>query len=410
MAGDDADGRSGLEFLGLLTPTSHKPSAEPRSSGRPTLSASWTFGTDVPLTSVEPTPVAPQQPQTRREARGLNPLDAATRAPAQPAAPTATSIPFPTQPAIPTPTFLATPSAVFPPIETLRSTPTSARPPAAPAHIAEAPGSRRAARAAAPPPSKPRRGASTTKAGRPSAPRPVARRSTKGPSKVLSLAAMLFASALLVGMSVPASAFMSSEQLLSVGAARTSHDAAAQTVAVSAESGEVPAVRDSFDVISYAEVMREEYGVASDTFTPTTGAVRWPFPYSVPISDYWGYRVSPCYGCSTFHPGVDFTPGGGTPIYAIADGVVASHDDGYSGLGNNVVLSHLINGVNIESVYGHMLTGSSPLVAGEPIKVGDFVGLVGDTGSSTGNHLHLEIHIDQVAVDPFAWLTANAVN
>jgi murein DD-endopeptidase MepM/ murein hydrolase activator NlpD len=42
--------------------------------------------------------------------------------------------------------------------------------------------------------------------------------------------------------------------------------------------------------------------------------------------------------------------------------------------------------------------------------VGDFVGLVGSTGTATANHLHFEIHLDGIPVDPFAWLQANAVN
>jgi murein DD-endopeptidase MepM/ murein hydrolase activator NlpD len=57
-----------------------------------------------------------------------------------------------------------------------------------------------------------------------------------------------------------------------------------------------------------------------------------------------------------------------------------------------------------------MIAGSSPLVVGQTVKVGDLVGLVGSTGASTGAHLHLEIHLDGVFVDPFAWLQANAVN
>ncbi len=78
--------------------------------------------------------------------------------------------------------------------------------------------------------------------------------------------------------------------------------------------------------------------------------------------------------------------------------------------GNNVMISHIINGQHIDSVYAHMLTGSSKLQVGDAIKVGEFIGLVGETGSATGPHLHFELHVDKVPVDPFAWLTANAVN
>jgi murein DD-endopeptidase MepM/ murein hydrolase activator NlpD len=221
---------------------------------------------------------------------------------------------------------------------------------------------------------------------------------------------MLFAGALVFGMSVPVNALMGTapQAIAAVGAAAPLE---AQSVAISSAAALQATPRDSFTVISYADIMRARYGnQAVYTFTPTTGAVRWPFPYSVPISDGWGSRVSPCKGCSTFHQGVDFTPGVGSPIYAIADGVVSFHADTDSGLGNNVMISHLINGQHIDSVYAHMITGSSKLQVGDPIKVGDFIGFVGETGSATGPHLHFELHVDKVPVDPFAWLTANAVN
>jgi murein DD-endopeptidase MepM/ murein hydrolase activator NlpD len=229
-------------------------------------------------------------------------------------------------------------------------------------------------------------------------------------SKVLSLGAMLFAGALVFGMSVPVNALMSTAPQAAAVAGATA-PLATQSVAISAAGELQAAARDSFTVISYADIMRARYGnQAVYTFTPTTGTVRWPFPYSVPISDGWGSRVSPCTGCSTFHQGVDFTPGVGSPIYAIADGVVSYHADTDRGLGNNVTISHVINGENIDSVYAHMITGSSKLVVGDVIKVGDFIGFVGETGSATGPHLHFELHVDKVPVDPFAWLTANAVN
>lgn len=235
------------------------------------------------------------------------------------------------------------------------------------------------------------------------------KRKASASSKLLSLGAMLFAAALIVGMSVPANAFIG-DIVRPVVTAPVSDTSALQTVAVPADSDPVTVSRDSFSVVSYQELMEQSYGKRGYSFTPTTGAVRWPFPYSVPISDGWGPRVAPCDTCSTFHQGVDFTPGTGTPIYAIADGVVASHDDTNYGLGNNVVLSHVINGQNVDSVYAHMLTGSSSLKVGDHLKVGDFIGLVGDTGSSVGAHLHFEIHIDKVPIDPFPWLQENTTN
>lgn len=225
---------------------------------------------------------------------------------------------------------------------------------------------------------------------------------------LLSLVALLAVGALTVGTSVPINALIPVLSTTPTDAPGTS--ARVQTMTVGEEATIAAPTRDGFTVLSYQEQLRAEYGLQELTFTPTTGAVRWPFPYSVPISDYWGPRAAPCDGCSTFHKGVDFTPGSGAPIYAIADGVVALHEDTYGGLGNNVWIDHVINGQKITSVYAHMITGSSALKVGDTVRVGDFVGQVGDTGSSVGAHLHFEILVQDVHVDPFGWLTDNAVN
>lgn len=60
------------------------------------------------------------------------------------------------------------------------------------------------------------------------------------------------------------------------------------------------------------------------------------------------------------------------------------------------------------SRYAHMLWGSAAVAVGQPITVGQYLGDVGNTGKSTGPHLHLEIQADGASVDPFAWLKANA--
>lgn len=227
-------------------------------------------------------------------------------------------------------------------------------------------------------------------------------------STLLSMGAMLFSAALLVGTTVPANAFITfaadpvASQRVSVEAEPV------QTVEVAADASVGAAARDAFTVTSYADVLKAKYGTRVYSFNPTTGAVRWPFPYATPISSGYGDRVAPCRGCSSHHNGVDFTPGMGTPIYAIADGVVTAAE--FSGsFGQHVYLDHVIGGKKVESIYGHMISGSSPLSAGQTVKVGDFIGLVGSTGASTGAHLHLEVHVDGVTVDPFAWLQANAL-
>lgn len=171
------------------------------------------------------------------------------------------------------------------------------------------------------------------------------------------------------------------------------------------DSGQI--ARDSFSVTSYAEMLRLRYSLLRYR-TDWTGPIRWPFPTPVPISDGFGQRPVRCAGCSTFHTAVDFDAGAGVPIYAIADGVVREHVDGSGSWGNYVIIEHQINGQTVLSSYAHMQRGSSPLVAGATVRVGDFVGLVGATGQVTGAHLHFELDVDGETVDPFAWLSQNA--
>lgn len=228
------------------------------------------------------------------------------------------------------------------------------------------------------------------------------RRRTSLASKLVSVVALIFAGTLVVAVSIPANLFVT--DAFAVTDDTPVADVETQSLKVSADAQDAAPVRDSFEAISYAQALALKYAGVDYGYEVTSGAVRWPFPYAVPITDGFGPRDG------GFHKGVDFVPGAGTPIYAIADGVAttATFDD--SGYGQHVVLQHNLGGVDVESLYGHMIEGSSPIVLGQQVKVGDFLGLVGDTGVAYGAHLHFEIHIDKVPVDPFAWLQANAVN
>jgi len=229
-------------------------------------------------------------------------------------------------------------------------------------------------------------------------------------SALLSFAALLAVGGLVVAVSVPASLFAADgASLTSMTTGVEVEQVPLQHIAVDDNAAVPVPVRDTFGTTSYAEQLRLKFASYGGRFSATTGAVRWPFPYTVPITDGFGLRPANVSG-QPMHNGVDFTPGAGTPIYSIADGVVSFHLEETGGLGNNVMIRHVIQGQSIDSVYAHMQYGSSPLKVGDPIKVGDFIGLVGDTGSSYGAHLHFELHIDKVPVDPFAWLQANATN
>ncbi|QTX04253.1 M23 family metallopeptidase [Agromyces archimandritae] len=124
------------------------------------------------------------------------------------------------------------------------------------------------------------------------------------------------------------------------------------------------------------------------------------------ISGGFGPREAPCAGCSTYHDGVDFTPGEGTPIVSVTDGVVVTavpYDDG--GLGVHVEVQHEVDGQIVTTTYGHMLEGTMGVEVGQTVTAGQQLGLVGSTGQSTGPHMHFEIYYeDGVRFDGLAWL------
>ncbi|GBE15933.1 murein DD-endopeptidase MepM [bacterium BMS3Abin14] len=112
----------------------------------------------------------------------------------------------------------------------------------------------------------------------------------------------------------------------------------------------------------------------------------------------FGYRTSPFTGRREMHKGVDVATRTGTPIIAPADGVVifAGREGGF---GNLVVLDH---GYGIVTRYGHC--SKLKVKIGQKIKRGDVIGLVGTTGRSTGPHLHYEVAVNGVAVNPMRYI------
>lgn len=260
-------------------------------------------------------------------------------------------------------------------------------------------------------------GVTTSAAASAAAVRPSHPQRTLG-ARMMSVGAMLFTAALLVGLSVPANAFLAPTQNSAVAESAgtpLSGAAAAQSLATGS-AGAVVASRDGYKVTApkpepvapAAAAAPLSLAATSYPRIASTGTVRWPFPGPVPISDGFGPRISPCSGCSSMHQGADFLPGEGAPIYAIADGVVTTHEDGSGGFGHYVIITHQIGGQSVASTYAHMQHGSSPLTTGQKVRIGDFIGTVGRTGATTGPHLHLEIAVAGTPIDPVAWLTANA--
>ncbi len=222
-------------------------------------------------------------------------------------------------------------------------------------------------------------------------------------SRVTAVGALLFVAGLVVSTSLPAQALYTPGA--GSTAARTTASGSAQSLSVG-QAADGSTTRDQYTVSDATQYANTD----SSAFTnDAAGTIQWPFLTGVPItSGFGGRQVAGCSFCSTNHMGVDFAPGEGTPIRVIADGVVTKVQANDGGFGNDVWVTHDVDGKQFVSVYGHMKDNTFKVVTGQQVSVGDELGEVGSTGNSTGPHLHLEIHVDGVPVDPLTWLEQNA--
>ena len=244
------------------------------------------------------------------------------------------------------------------------------------------------------------------------APRVAPLRPVRSSRRIGGLVALSFVAAMVAATSLPATSLLTAEDVQAQTLAVSAFDSSVRG-AQSFTSGEVSAetvARDGFGVQERktqtdvsAIVRTSDAGFTNDP----NASIQWPFAVGVPVGDRFGYRN--CAGCSVNHGGTDFNPGNGSPIQAIADGVVRTVIDGEGSLGVHVIVDHEIDGELVSSVYAHMQHGSAAVNEGDPVKVGQLLGLVGTTGMSTGPHLHFEIRLDGVTkVDSYLWLKANA--
>lgn len=126
-------------------------------------------------------------------------------------------------------------------------------------------------------------------------------------------------------------------------------------------------------------------------------------PSIIPISNKdltrtasgYGWRIHPIYKINKFHYGMDFTAPEGTEIYATGDGTVSRVQTSQRGYGKYIVVDH---GYGYESIYAHL--SDFNVREGQQVHRGDIIGYVGSTGLSVANHLHYEVKLNSVNVDP----------
>lgn len=160
------------------------------------------------------------------------------------------------------------------------------------------------------------------------------------------------------------------------------------------------------DLITSTEMMIEKLILQMDreSSIKTRGSDRSiiaSLPSIRPIQGYitsdFGLRLHPVYKRPIFHTGTDFSAPVGTRVLATADGVVASSgfDKGY---GKKVVIDH---GFGYQTIYAHL--SKAVVRQGQHIRRGDVIAFSGNTGLSTGPHLHYEVRKDNIVVNPTAY-------
>lgn len=250
------------------------------------------------------------------------------------------------------------------------------------------------------------------------APTHVAPRRRRSIRKVVTVGAtvgvMSLAGLLAVSMTLPAEAVAAVQgspaaatSLVSAAAADGKGAASDEIQAFVAPSGvenEPLARADDFSTVSLVQVAAEQgINYSGEIFTnDPDAAIQWPFLVGVGMSYGYGMRSG------RLHEGIDFVPGNGAPIQAIADGTVRIATEQGGAYGVTVYIDHVIDGSVITSHYSHMQYGSLQVKAGETVKVGTIVGKTGNTGRSYGAHLHFELIVNGSTIDPMPWLNENA--
>ncbi|MFB8147641.1 peptidoglycan DD-metalloendopeptidase family protein [Microbacterium sp. NPDC056003] len=132
------------------------------------------------------------------------------------------------------------------------------------------------------------------------------------------------------------------------------------------------------------------------------------------VSSFFGPRCIPVPGASTFHNGVDLAAKSGTPIYAIAAGVVTATVSGTASRVGYISVRHVISGVEYTSKYLHIWSATTRVKVGQKVTAGQRISEVGNSGISSGSHLHLELWratpTGSVAENAAAFLQARGVD
>jgi murein DD-endopeptidase MepM/ murein hydrolase activator NlpD len=131
-------------------------------------------------------------------------------------------------------------------------------------------------------------------------------------------------------------------------------------------------------------------GGSTSSYIPPVSNGTWTSPASGTYTSSFGWRTHPIYGTKKQHRGADIANSIGTPVVAAGNGIV-SHAGPMGTYGNVIMITHSVNGQIFTTVYAHLSSvGVSP---GQSVSKGQSIGKLGNTGASTGPHLHFEMHV-----------------
>jgi murein DD-endopeptidase MepM/ murein hydrolase activator NlpD len=149
-------------------------------------------------------------------------------------------------------------------------------------------------------------------------------------------------------------------------------------------------------------------GVEAPAMGDTAGLVVFPLPGGTWVrTSPFGWRFHPTRGTWSLHTGADYAAPDGTPVMAIAAGVVVSAGPA-GGYGNLILIDHTQAGYPVVSGYAHSWNGHLYVAAGDQVSAGQHIADVGSAGNSTGPHLHLEIRTGPSGpIDPEPWFAAH---
>ncbi|WP_417235034.1 SH3 domain-containing protein [Arthrobacter sp.] len=172
-----------------------------------------------------------------------------------------------------------------------------------------------------------------------------------------------------------------------------------------------------WSTLSAAALIAGTIGAGPVYAAPAKDTVVSPLkPNTYRFSSTQGPRCIPVRNGTTMHLGQDLAASNGSPIYAVADGVVtATHNGVYQGTAGYIVVRHVLGGQTYYTAYIHMYNAGKYVRVGQKVKAGQRIADVGSSGASTAPHLHFEVWgsagwMKGPTIEPMAWLKRYGVD